>query len=122
MFLGQCTSPHLTKIDLGGLTGINDEGMRKICLLNPLSNLEEFHCEKSSFLSVATVNLLLNNCDKLKAISDLQNWSELDPAYLGNLMERYYYAFNKFGPIFSNNYFQNKNRILLSTTFKFQAT
>ena len=87
-FSGQCTGSHLTKIDLGGLTGINDEGMRKICLLNSLSNLEEFHCEKSSLLSIATVNLLLNNCDKLKAISDLQNWTLLEPSFLGDLMQR----------------------------------
>ena len=57
--------------------------------MKSLENLEEFHCEKSSLLSIATANLLINNCDNLKAISDLQNWSELDPSYLGNLMERY---------------------------------
>lgn len=57
--------------------------------MKSLENLEEFHCEKSSQLSIATANLLINNCDNLKAISDLQNWSELDPSYLGNLMERY---------------------------------
>ena len=62
--------------------------MRKIFLMNSLSNLEEFHCEKSNTLTIATANLLINNCDNLKAISDLQNWSELDPSFLGSLMER----------------------------------
>ena len=88
MLSGQCTGPHLTKIDLRGQTGINDEGMTKIFLLNSLSNLEEFHCEKTTLLTVATVNLLINNCDKLRAISDLQNWTSLEPSFLGNLMER----------------------------------
>ena len=68
---------------------MTDESMRKIFLMKALTNLEEFHCERSQTLTIATANLLINNCDKLKAISDLQNWSELDPTFLGNLMERY---------------------------------
>ena len=86
--IGQCSGSSLRKIDLGSQTGINDEGMRKIFLMNSLSNLEEFHCEKSSTLTIATANLLINNCDNLKAISDLQNWSEIEPSFLGSLMER----------------------------------
>ena len=87
--IAQCSGSTLRKIDLGGLTAVNDDSIRKILLMKSLENLEEFHCEKSSLLSIATANLLINNCDNLKAISDLQNWSELDPSYLGNLMERY---------------------------------
>ena len=78
----------MKKIDIGSQTAVNDESMRKIFLMNSLSNLEEFYCERSQALTIATANLLINNCDKLRAISDLQNWSELDPSFLGNLMER----------------------------------
>ena len=88
LILGTCTGDSIRKIDIGGQSEVTDESMMKIFLRNPLTNLEEFHCERSQTLTIATANLIINNCDKLKAISDLQNWSELDPAYLGNLMER----------------------------------
>ena len=85
---GTCAGDSLKKIDIGSQTAVTDESMMKIFLMNTLSNLEEFHCERNQTLTIATANLIINNCDKLKAISDLQNWSELDPTFLGNLMER----------------------------------
>ena len=88
IFIGQCTGSSLRQIDLGSQTGITDEAMRKIFLLDTLTNLEEFHCEKSSTLTADTANMLIDNCDNLKAISDLQNWSSLEPSFLGSLMER----------------------------------
>ena len=47
--------------------------------------LEEFHCERNTDFTLATINLLVNNCDNLKALSDLQSWTGIDP---GDLREQ----------------------------------
>ena len=59
--------------------------MIKILLQNPLTMLEEFHCERNTDFTLATINLLVNNCDNLKALSDLQSWTGIDP---GDLREQ----------------------------------
>ena len=88
--------------------------------MKSLENLEEFHCEKSSQLSIATANLLINNCDNLKAISDLQNWSELDPSYLGNLMERYDTKYDLIKN--TSNSRQSREYVFNNTYLLFQGT
>ncbi len=75
--LAKC--PSLKSVNLGSHSGLTDESMVKIFLQNPLPDLEEFHCERSLHLSLVSLNLLVHNCDKLKAISDLQCWLALDP-------------------------------------------
>ena len=80
-------APNLKTIDIGPKSDICDETMMKIILQNPLTHLEEFHCEKSDKLSLLSVNLLVNNCENLRAIGDLQNWMQIQPAELCKLRE-----------------------------------
>lgn len=83
--LSRC--PNLKIINLGLNIGLTDDGMIKVIIQNPLKKLEEFHCERNLHLTMTTVNLLVNNCDKLKAISDLQCWTALDPNELSKFRE-----------------------------------
>merc|ERR1712083_61016 len=80
-------APELKTIDIGPKSDINDEIVNKILKLNPLKQLEEFHCEKSDKLSLLTFDLLVNNCENLKAIGDLQKWMEVEPAEFCKLRE-----------------------------------
>ena len=61
--------------------------MIKILLQNPLTMLEEFHCERNTDFTLATINLLVNNCDNLKALSDLQSWTGIDPGDLSQFRQ-----------------------------------
>ena len=80
-------APKLKSIDIGPKSDISDETMLKLFVQNPLKSLEEFHCEKSDGLSLLTVNLLVNNCENLRAIGDLQKWMKIQPAELCKLRE-----------------------------------
>ena len=80
-------APNLKTIDIGHNSDICDETMMKIILQNPLTHLEEFHCEKSEKLSLLSVNLLVNNCENLRAIGDLQKWMQIQPGELCKLRE-----------------------------------
>ena len=69
--LSKC--PKLKIIDLGTNNGLTDQSIIKVLLQNPLTMLEEFHCERNTDFTLGTINLLVNNCDNLKALSDLQS-------------------------------------------------
>ncbi len=71
-------APHIKVINIGPKNEITDESMLKIFIQNPMTFLEEFHIEKSEGLSMMTVNMLVNNCDDLRAIGDLQKWSRIE--------------------------------------------
>ena len=81
--LSKC--PKLKIIDLGTNNGLTDQSIIKVLLQNPLTMLEEFHCERNTDFTLGTINLLVNNCDNLKALSDLQSWTGIDP---GDLREQ----------------------------------
>ena len=49
--------------------------------------LEEFHCERNTDFTLGTINLLVNNCDNLKALSDLQSWTGIDPGDLSHFRQ-----------------------------------
>ena len=83
--LSRC--PALKVISIGPLNELNDESMLKIVIQNPLEHLEEFHCDKSNHMTMMSVNLLVNNCHNMKAISDLQSWMAIDPADLSKFRE-----------------------------------
>merc|ERR1739848_520734 len=52
-----------------------------------MEHLEEFHCEKGRHLSMVSVNMLVNNCNSLRAIGDLQKWSGIAPEDLSKFRE-----------------------------------
>ena len=74
-------------INLGSVNGLTDESMLKIYLKNPLTDLEEFHVESATNLSMMTVNLIVNNCLNIKSISDLQKWPAIDPVDLSKFRD-----------------------------------
>ena len=43
---------------------------------------QEFHCEKSgeNGLTLNSLEMLLSECPRLKAVSDIQAWSAIEPA------------------------------------------
>ena len=79
--IGRC--PKVKKIHLGHAAQVNDETILKIYAQHGLCSLEEFHCEKSSGLTLNALTLLLNSCDELRAVSDIQAWSGVTPAEVG---------------------------------------
>ena len=84
---GRC--PRLKRLEIGPNSQISDEVVFKIYATTGLADLEEFHCEKSSLaaggavLTLVTLTLLLNSCPRLRAVSDIQNWSGLPPSEVG---------------------------------------
>lgn len=83
--LSRC--PALKVISIGVHNELTDESMVKIIIQNPLEHLEEFYVDKSNHLTMMSVNLLVNNCHNLKAISDLQSWLAIDPSDLSKFRE-----------------------------------
>lgn len=69
-------------IQLGSSTGIEDDTMRRIFLLNPMRKLEELKILYSLDLSMKTVQLLIQHCDHLYRLSELENWQGISPTEL----------------------------------------
>lgn len=61
-------------IQLGSSTGIGDETMARVLSKNPMNKLEELKLLYSSDLSMKTVRLLMQNCDNLRRLSELESW------------------------------------------------
>ncbi|XP_026667707.1 uncharacterized protein LOC108622918 [Ceratina calcarata] len=61
-------------IQLGSSTGIGDETVRKIFSQNPMRKLQELKILYSHDLSMKTVELLMEHCDNLYRLSELENW------------------------------------------------
>lgn len=61
-------------IQLGSSTGIGDAIMAKVLALNPMKKLEELRILYSDDLSMRTVSLLMNHCDNLRVLSELESW------------------------------------------------
>lgn len=80
----ECASTHLEFllshcinvkfIQLGSSTGIGDITMKRILLQNPMNKLEEMKILYSHDLSMDTVQLLMQNCDNLRRLSELESW------------------------------------------------
>ena len=79
--------PSIKSIIVGPKNSISDESMVKIVLVNPLVHLEDFAVENSTELTIMTINLLITNCENLRAIGDLQKWSRIAPLDLSRLKE-----------------------------------
>ncbi|XP_029053554.2 uncharacterized protein LOC114881080 [Osmia bicornis bicornis] len=69
-------------IQLGSSTGIGDETMRKILLKNSMKKLEELKILYSHDLSMKTVQLLMQNCDNLRRLAELESWGGISPTEL----------------------------------------
>ena len=78
---------YLKSISIGPKNEINDDTMLKLFLRNPLSFLEEFHVEQSDHLTFMAVTILINNCENLRVIGDLQKWSNIDRTELSDFRE-----------------------------------
>ncbi|XP_054014083.1 uncharacterized protein LOC128895482 [Hylaeus anthracinus] len=74
-------------IQLGSSTGIGDDTMRRILLQNPMSKLEELKILYSHDLSMKTVQLLMQNCDNLRRLSELESWQGISPTELNIFRE-----------------------------------
>ncbi|XP_015438525.1 PREDICTED: uncharacterized protein LOC107193567 isoform X1 [Dufourea novaeangliae] len=74
-------------IQLGSSTGIGDETMRRILLRNQMRKLEELKILYSHDLSMKTVQLLMENCDNLRRLSELENWQGISLAELNIFRE-----------------------------------
>lgn len=79
--------PGIKSIIIGPKNSISDDSMVKILLVNPLVNLEDFTVENSLELTIMTINLLMNNCENLRAIGDLQKWTRIAPLDLSRIKE-----------------------------------
>nr|XP_031825877.1 uncharacterized protein LOC116424082 isoform X2 [Nomia melanderi] len=95
--VAECTNMHLEFllshcinikfIQLGSSTGIGDEAMRRILLQNPMNKLEELKILYSHDLSMKTIQLLMENCDNLRRLSELENWQGVSSAELNLFRE-----------------------------------
>lgn len=83
--LSHCT--NIKFIQLGSSTGIGDETMRTIFLKNPMNKLEELKILYSHDLSMKTVQLLMQNCDNLRRLSELESWEGISSTELNIFRE-----------------------------------
>lgn len=70
--LSHCTNVKF--IQLGSSTGIGDTTMKKVFTQNPMRKLEELKILYSDDLSMRTVRLLMQNCENLRRLSELESW------------------------------------------------
>ncbi|XP_012262664.1 uncharacterized protein LOC105689879 [Athalia rosae] len=69
-------------IQLGSSTGIGDDTMARVLSKNPMNKLEELKILYSDDLSMKTVRLLMQNCDNLRRLSELESWQGISMAEL----------------------------------------
>lgn len=69
LILSQC--PNVREIFMGMNTEISDECLAEIMMRNPLADLEEITIQRSKHMTMDGINLLLDNCNKLKVRSTL---------------------------------------------------
>ncbi|XP_046413949.1 F-box/LRR-repeat protein 7-like [Neodiprion pinetum] len=69
-------------IQLGSSTGIGDDTMARVLSKNPMNKLEELKILYSDDLSMKTVRLLMQNCDNLRRLSELESWQGISLAEL----------------------------------------
>lgn len=74
-------------IQLGSSTGISDLTMARILSENPMNKLEELKIVYSHDLSMNTVRLLMQNCENLRRLSELENWHGISSVELQKFRE-----------------------------------
>ncbi|XP_014204185.1 uncharacterized protein LOC106636327 [Copidosoma floridanum] len=70
---------NVRSIHLGSSTGIGDATMRRALTRNPMGKLEDLKILYSSDLSMSTVQLLMENCQNLRRLSELESWDGIAP-------------------------------------------
>lgn len=83
--LSHCT--NIKFIQLGSSTGIGDETMKRILSKNPMTKLEELKILYSHDLSMETVQLLMQNCEHLHRLAELESWQGITPDELNLFRE-----------------------------------
>lgn len=74
-------------IQLGSSTEITDEIMRRVLKKNPMENIEELRILYSHNLSMQTVQLLMIHCERLRTLSELENWEGISASELRDFRE-----------------------------------
>lgn len=74
-------------IQLGSSTGIGDDTMARVLTKNPMNKLEELKILYSDDLSMKTVKLLMQNCDNLRRLSELESWQGISIAELDSFQK-----------------------------------
>lgn len=83
--LSHCT--NIKFIQLGSSTGIGDATMKRILSKNPMNKLEELKILYSHDLSMETVQLLMQNCENLHRLAELESWQGITPDELNLFRE-----------------------------------
>lgn len=78
---------NIKVIHLGASTGIGDELLRKILIRNPMCKLEELKILFSHDCSMKTIQLLMQHCNNLRRLSELENWPKISPTELSMFRE-----------------------------------
>lgn len=95
--IGNCNPQHvehilsnahkITFVHLGSQVPTNDQIFEKIFLKNELRHLEELRILHSDELTIKTGFALVNNCEKLKKLSELESWTQVYPFQLEELKQ-----------------------------------
>ena len=89
--LGRC--PNIRRINLGRSCAIDDDVLVRIfSQTGGLRRLEQFHCERSKYLTLNSVSLLMNECDDLESIGDLGAWDSISPGEFGRFRQNCFEA------------------------------
>lgn len=73
--LSHCT--NIKFIQLGSSTGVGDSTMKRVFTHNQMAKLEELKILYSEDLSMKTVQLLMQNCENLRRLSELESWQNI---------------------------------------------
>jgi len=71
-------------IQLGSSTGINSATFSRVLAQNPMKKLEELRILYGFDLSMDTVQLLMNCCDNLRKLTELESWEGITGSQLQN--------------------------------------
>ncbi|XP_031780800.2 SCF E3 ubiquitin ligase complex F-box protein grrA-like [Nasonia vitripennis] len=84
--LSHCT--NIKFIHLGSSTGIGDATICRVFSKNRMTKLEELKILYSTDLSMASVHLLMQNCENLRRLSELESWDGISPQELDAFREQ----------------------------------
>jgi len=83
-----CTAaPRLRVLHLGSTTQVRDSTFPELIAKGALSDLEELQIEKSSNLSMVTLDALIGGCKELRSVGDLSQWEGISGPDLGQMRQ-----------------------------------
>ncbi|XP_063989832.1 uncharacterized protein LOC135169062 isoform X1 [Diachasmimorpha longicaudata] len=74
-------------IQLGSSTGVGDVTMQKVFAVNKMRELEEMKILYGGDLSMRTVRLIMENCERLRRLSELEGWHGVTQGELESFRE-----------------------------------